>query len=129
MKGKLFKTEKGWEVTHVTPDEFVSPEVLTVPLHPEDSKTYDWLYQSYTVEEFNKEPTDVDFTFETIACGTTEFDVMDQDVARLASPEEDTRTIREILLSLTDTMDRMIVRADKINGMLDLMLSKLNTMP
>jgi len=129
MKGKLFKTEKGWEVRYVRSAEFVTPRVLTVPLHPDDVKTYDWLYQAYTAEEFNREPTDIDFTVETIACGTTEFDVMDQDVARLASPEEDTRTIREILLSLTDTMDRMIVRADKINGMLDLMLSKLNTMP
>ena len=55
MRGLLFKRDNGWEVVNKEAD-------LKLPLHPSEVANYDWMYQSYTPEEYNREPSDIPFT-------------------------------------------------------------------
>lgn len=71
MKGKLSKTKEGWFMKHGQPVNLKILDVVYVhnnyneklPLHPSDIKTYDWLYQAYTPEEFENISDDTLYLF------------------------------------------------------------------
>jgi hypothetical protein len=72
MFGLLFKSENGeWMCKHTRPINNFDYEVAILPLHPDD----------YALAELKSGY--VQFEVENIAIGTSEFDVMDCDVARI----------------------------------------------
>ena len=66
MKGKLIKTDNGWfiEFKESQGREHGGWEIIIdrkLPLYPDDVSTYDFCYQSYTPEEFNRGENIYDF--------------------------------------------------------------------
>ena len=74
MKGKLSKTKEGWFIMHGQPVNLKILDTVYVhnnynekiPLHPDDVKTYDWLYQAYSPEEFETANDDTLYLFKTV---------------------------------------------------------------
>ena len=65
------------------------------PLHPDNVTTYNWLYQSYTSEEYNRDPTEVEFEIVDLhhTLGNTHYR---NKVAKLIDlPEKDIETLVE----------------------------------
>ena len=87
--GTLHKTENGWVVAYdqiaYTPvgdhDYKVTRKGTTLPTHPDHNL---WL------KVFGEEGAPVCFEVDTIAAGTSEWDVMDADVAHLKACGPDT---------------------------------------
>lgn len=89
QEGTLHKTEAGWVVKYdqviYTPvgnhDYKVTRKSAHISIHPEHTM---WL------KMFAEENLPVCFEIETVANGTSEFDVMDTDIARLKACGPDT---------------------------------------
>ena len=91
MEGTLIRNpDRSWTILYLEScdDEQHGHSTMVqkaLPLHPDDAKTYDWLYQSYTSEEFNKQAAN-HYTFET----------KEEEEDFLATPESVEREIRTI---------------------------------
>ncbi len=82
MSGTLHKTESGWFVKH---------DGKTTPIEPNQNW---WLGEQSGKQGFYKDGDEVVFSIETITTGTSEFDVLDIDVARISLRED--LTIQDI---------------------------------
>jgi len=91
MIGTLHKTEDGW---------FVKYDGKTTPIEPNQNW---WLGEQSGKQGFYKDGDEVVFSIETITTGTSEFDVLDIDVARISLRED--LTIWDV--TLLDGLDNL----------------------